>query len=155
MTLPERVDISYIGEDGQKHRPIMLHRAIFGSLERFLGILIEHTEGKFPLWLSPLQIGIATITEEVKNYAEYVEDRLRNEGFRVKIDVSNEKINYKIREMSLEKIPYILTIGKKEEASHTLNIRILGSQQTVDMSLDEFIDAVKMKIKLKEKEYNL
>ena len=155
MNLPERFDISYIGEDGQKHRPIMLHRAIFGSLERFLGILIEHTEGKFPLWLSPLQIGIATITEEVKNYAEYVEDRLRNEGFRVKIDVSNEKINYKIREMSLEKIPYILTVGKKEEASHTLNIRILGSQQTVDMSLDEFIDAVKMKIKLKEKEYNL
>ena len=155
MNLPERFDISYIGEDGQKHRPIMLHRAIFGSLERFLGILIEHTEGKFPLWLSPLQIGIAIITEEVKNYAEYVEDRLRNEGFRVKIDVSNEKINYKIREMSLEKIPYILTVGKKEEASHTLNIRILGSQQTVDMSLDEFIDAVKMKIKLKEKEYNL
>ena len=155
MNLPERFDISYIGEDGQKHRPIMLHRAIFGSLERFLGILIEHTEGKFPLWLSPLQIGIATITEDLKNYAEYVEDRLRNEGFRVKIDVSNEKINYKIREMSLEKIPYILTVGKKEEASHTLSMSVLGSQQTVDISIDEFINAIKIKVRLKDKEYKL
>ena len=155
MNLPERFDISYIGEDGQKHRPVMLHRAIFGSIERFLGILIEHTEGKFPLWISPLQIGIATITEEVKTYADYVADRLKAEFLKVKVDTSNEKINYKIREMSLEKIPYILTIGKKEESSHTLNIRILGSQQTVDMSLDEFIDKIKLKIKLMEKDYNL
>lgn len=155
MNLPERFDISYIGDDGQKHRPVMLHRAVFGSIERFLGILTEHTEGKFPLWISPLQIGIATISESVKNYADYVEDRLKNEGFKVKTDISNEKINYKIREMSLEKIPYILTIGKKEETNHTLNIRILGEQKTVDMSLDEFIDKLKLKIKLKEKFYKL
>ena len=155
MNLPERFDINYIGEDGQKHRPVMLHRAIFGSLERFLGILIEHTEGKFPLWISPLQIGIATVTEEAANYAKYVEDRLKNEGFKVKIDVSNEKINYKIREMSLEKIPYILTIGKKEEKEHSVNIRIFGSQETCDLSLDDFIDKVKLKIKLKERDYNL
>ena len=155
MNLPERFDINYIGEDGQKHRPVMLHRAIFGSLERFLGILIEHTEGKCPLWINPLQIGIATVTEEAANYAEYVNDRLKNEGFRVKIDTSNEKINYKIREMSLEKIPYILTVGKKEEKDHSLNIRILGSQKTIDLSLDEFIGKLKLKIKLKERYYNI
>ena len=155
MNLPERFDIHYIGEDGQKHRPVMLHRAIFGSLERFLGILIEHTEGKFPLWFSPLQIGIATITDDVVNYAEYVEHRLENEGLKVKLDTSNEKISYKIREMSLEKIPYILTIGKKEAKDHSLNIRILGSQDTVDLSLDEFIEKIKLKIDLKEKDYNL
>lgn len=155
MNLPERFDISYIGEDGQKHRPIMLHRAIFGSIERFLGILIEETEGKFPLWINPLQIGIATITEEVKHYAEYIEERLKNELLSVRLDTSNEKINYKIREMSLEKIPYILTVGNKEVESHTLNIRILGSQNTVDMSIDEFITKLKLKIKLKEKDYSL
>ena len=155
MNLPERFDINYIGEDGQKHRPVMLHRAIFGSLERFLGVLIEHTEGKFPLWISPLQVGIATVTDEANNYAEYVEDRLKNEGLKVKIDISNEKISYKIREMSLEKIPYILTIGKKESKDHSLNIRILGSQETIDLSLDEFINRVKLKINLKEKDYNL
>ena len=155
MNLPERFDINYIGEDGQKHRPVMLHRAIFGSLERFLGILIEHTEGKFPLWISPLQIGIATVTEEAANYAAYVNDRLKNEGFKVKVDTSNEKINYKIREMSLEKIPYILTVGEKEEKDHSLNIRILGSQETIDLSLDEFISKLKLKIKLKERDYNI
>ncbi|MBR2141140.1 MAG: threonine--tRNA ligase [Rickettsiales bacterium] len=155
MNLPERFDISYIGEDGQKHRPIMLHRAIFGSIERFMGILIEHTEGKFPLWISPLHIGIATVVDDAKTYAEYVEDRLRNEGFKIKIDVSNEKINYKIREMSLEKIPYVLTIGKKEEKDHTVNVRTLGSQDNIDISLDDFIGKLKMKIKLKDKDYNL
>ncbi len=155
MNLPARFGISYVGEDGQKHEPIMFHRAIFGSIERFLGIFIEHTEGKFPLWMNPLQFGIANISDDSKTYAKYVYDRLTGEGLKAKLDTSNEKIGYKIREMSLEKIPYILTIGKKEEASHTVNVRILGEENTIDLSLDELINKVKMKIKLKEKNYSL
>ncbi len=155
MNLPARFGISYVGEDGQKHEPIMFHRAIFGSIERFLGIFIEHTEGKFPLWMNPMQFGIANISDDSKTYAKYVYDRLTGEGLKAKLDTSNEKIGYKIREMSLEKIPYILTIGRKEEASHTVNVRILGEENTIDLSLDELINKVKMKIKLKEKNYSL
>lgn len=155
MNLPARFGISYVGEDGQKHEPIMFHRAIFGSIERFLGIFIEQTEGKFPLWMNPLQFGIANISEDSKIYAKYVYDRLLTEGLKAKLDISNEKIGYKIREMSLEKIPYILTIGKKEESSHTVNVRILGNDKTLDLSLDELINKVKIKIRLKENGYDL
>ncbi|MDR1498685.1 MAG: threonine--tRNA ligase [Rickettsiales bacterium] len=153
MNLPARFGITYIAEDGQKHEPVMLHRAIFGSIERFIGIFIENTEGKFPLWINPLPVGIATITEDSGDYAEYVRDRLVNEDLRVKLDTSNETIGHKIREMSLEKIPYILTIGKKEKSSNTLNVRILGEQDTVDLPVDKFIEAIKLKIKLKESSY--
>lgn len=154
MNLPARFGISYVGEDGQRHEPIMFHRAIFGSIERFLGIYIENTEGKFPLWMNPLQFGIANISDDSKHYAEYLRDRLVSEGFKVKLDTSNEKINYKIREMSLEKIPYILTVGKREESSHSVNIRILGEDnKTVDMSIDELLEKVKLKIKLKDRDY--
>ncbi len=105
--------------------------------------------------MNPMKFGIANISDDSKTYAKYVYDRLTGEGLKAKLDTSNEKIGYKIREMSLEKIPYILTIGRKEEASHTVNVRILGEENTIDLSLDELINKVKMKIKLKEKNYSL
>lgn len=155
MNLPQKFDISYIGEDGQKHKPIMLHRAIFGSIERFMGILIEETEGKLSLWLNPLQIVIATISQEADAYAEYVCRKLKNEGFRVQLDNSNEKINYKIREYSIQRVPYIFTMGKKEAEKHSVNIRILGQENTLDLTLDEAIEQIKLKVKLKDKDYIL
>jgi threonyl-tRNA synthetase len=155
MNLPSRFGITYIGEDGAKHEPIMLHRAIFGAIERFLGIFIENTDGKFPLWINPLQIGIATITDDNKNYANYVYDRFKKEELRVKLDTSNEKISYKIREMSLEKIPYILVIGNKEAQTHTVNIRTIDETETIELPLDEFIEKINSKIKIKDKNYNL
>lgn len=114
MNLPERFDVSYIGEDGEKHRPIMLHRALFGSLERFTGIMIEHYAGKFPFWLAPLQVVVATITDEGNDYAKEVLAALKKAGIRAEIDLRNEKISYKIREHSLKKVPVMLVIGKKK-----------------------------------------
>ena len=137
MNLPERFDISYIGEDGEKHRPVMLHRALFGSIERFLGILIEHHAGKLPLWLSPEQVVVLPVTSASDNYAEEVAKTLRKAGLSVKTDTRNEKINYKIREHSVEKIPVIMVVGAKEEADKTVTIRRLGSEEQKVMSLAE------------------
>lgn len=155
MNLPKRFEMSYIGDDGQKHEPIMLHRAILGSIERFMGIFIEHTDGKFPLWLSPLQMAVATVVNDVDDYANKVFDNLKENGFQVCLDNSNEKISYKIRELSLQKIPYILTVGKKEKENHEVNIRIFGEQETYNLDLDKFIRLVKEKIKNKDKDYIL
>lgn len=155
MNLPARFDMSYIGEDGQKHQPVMLHRAILGSIERFMGILIEHTEGKFPLWLNPLQICVATITDEARDFAVDLTEKLKAVGFKVRLDDSNEKISYKIREASLEKIPYIFSIGKKEMESNSVNVRILGSENTYTFAIDEVIKKIQNKIKTKEKGFEL
>ena len=137
MNLPQRFDISYIGEDGEKHQPVMLHRALFGSIERFLGILIEHHAGKLPLWLSPEQVVVLPVTSASDNYAEEVAKTLRKAGLSVKTDTRNEKINYKIREHSVEKIPVIMVVGAKEEADKTVTIRRLGSEEQKVMSLAE------------------
>lgn len=132
--LPERLDATYVGEDGQKHRPVMLHRAILGSLERFVGVLIEHYAGRFPVWLAPVQVVVASITTEANQYAQEVLDQLRNRGIRAEVDVRNEKIPYKIREHSLQKVPYIYVVGKREAEEKTVAIRKLGGeQQTVTM----------------------
>ena len=139
MNLPERFDVSYIGEDGEKHRPIMLHRALFGSLERFTGIMIENTAGKFPFWLAPLQIVVATITDEGNAYAEEVAKALKKAGLRVETDLRNEKISYKVREHSLKKVPVILAIGKREAADRTVAIRRLGEEKQTVMPLDDAI----------------
>ncbi len=112
--LPERLDASYIGEDGERHRPIMLHRAIFGSYERFIGILIEHYAGRFPVWLAPVQAVVATIVSDADGYAEEAAAKLAAAGIRVETDLRNEKINYKVREHSVAKVPVLLVVGKRE-----------------------------------------
>ena len=139
MNLPQRFDISYIGEDGEKHQPVMLHRALFGSIERFLGILIEHHAGKLPLWLSPEQIVVAPIVSEFDDYAEEVVSLLRKAGIYAKSDLRNEKINYKVREHSVTKIPVIAVVGAKERENRTVTLRRLGSDKQEILSLDEFI----------------
>ena len=137
--LPERLDASYIGEDSQRHRPIMLHRAILGSLERFIGILIENYAGKFPLWLAPVQAVVATITSDADSYAVQVLEQLKKIGIRAEIDLRNEKINYKIREHSLAKTPQIWVVGKREADERNVAIRRLGSDAQEILALDEAI----------------
>ncbi len=139
MNLPERFDISYIGEDGEKHRPVMLHRALFGSIERFLGILIEHHAGKLPLWLSPLPIMVAPIVSEFDGYAEEIVAELDKVGIKAQSDLRNEKINYKVREHSLSKVPVIVVVGAKEKENRSVTIRRLGSEKQETMSLADFI----------------
>jgi threonyl-tRNA synthetase len=135
--LPERLNAEYVGEDGQKHRPVMLHRAILGSFERFIGIMIENYGGAFPLWLAPVQVVIATITSDADSYAEEAAARLREAGLRVELDVRNEKIGYKIREHSVGKVPIIAAVGRKEAETRTLALRRLGSEGQVILPLDE------------------
>ena len=138
LNLPERLGASYIDEDGQKKTPVMLHRALFGSLERFTGILIEHYAGHLPLWLSPIQVIIATITSDSDDYGYKIMNELKSTGIRAEIDIRNQKIGYKIREHSDAKIPIILAIGKKEVQDKTVSVRRLGSQDTKVIKLDEF-----------------
>lgn len=139
FVLPERLNANYIGEDGQKHRPVMLHRAILGSLERFIGILIEEYAGKFPLWLSPVQAIVTTITNEADDYAKQVQEQLLDAGIRCEIDISSNKINYKVREHSNAKVPLILAVGAKEQVENTVSVRRLGSEGQKVVSLAEFI----------------
>lgn len=139
--LPERLGAEYVGEDGQKHRPVMMHRAILGSLERFIGMLIEHYAGKFPLWLAPVQIVVTPITSDVDGYATEVAAACRKAGLRVETDLRAEKVNYKIREHSLKKVPLIYVVGKKEAESRQVAIRRLGGEAQDVMSLEEAISA--------------
>ena len=143
LNLPGRLGATYVAEDGQKKVPVMLHRALFGSLERFTGILIEHYAGHLPLWLSPSQVVVATITSESDNYAFDVKDQLSKNGLRTEVDIRNEKIGYKIREHSNAKIPIILAVGKKEAEEKTVSVRRLGSQETLVVKLDELISDLK------------
>ena len=141
--LPERLDAAYVGEDGQKHRPIMFHRAIFGSYERFIGILIEHYAGRFPLWLAPVQAVVATIVSDADAYAGEVAARLEAAGIRVQTDLRNEKINYKVREHSLAKVPLLLVVGKREAEEGTIALRRLGSDEHQKvMSLEEAVSMI-------------
>jgi len=142
FNLPERFGAFYIGADGEKKVPVMIHRAICGSMERYLGILIEHFAGHFPLWLAPLQVVVATITSDGDAYALDVRDALRRAGLRADADLRNEKINYKVREHSVQKVPVILVVGKREMDERTVNIRRLGSQNQSSMSLEAAIAAL-------------
>ncbi|MEM6857013.1 MAG: threonine--tRNA ligase [Pseudomonadota bacterium] len=137
--LPDRLDATYIGEDGEKHRPVMLHRAIFGSYERFIGILIEHFAGRLPAWLSPVQAVVATIVSDADDYAKVAVTKLETAGIRVDSDLRNEKINYKVREHSLAKVPYLLVVGKREAEEGTVAMRILGEKEQKVLLLDEAI----------------
>ena len=150
FVLPERLDASYVGEDGQKHRPVMLHRAILGSFERFLGVLIEHYAGKFPLWLSPVQIVVATISDAHSEYAEQVKNELAAKGLRVETDLRNEKISYKVREHSHNKIPVILVVGDKEREQRAVTMRRIGSKENMSINLDEALQSLSLEAKQPE-----
>jgi threonyl-tRNA synthetase len=143
FVMPERLDASYIAEDGQKHRPVMLHRAIFGSMERFLGILIENFAGKLPFWLAPLQVVVATITDDSRSYGEEVAAVLRAAGLRVETDLRNEKINYKVREHSLAKVPVLAVVGKREAERREVALRWLGGNEQEVLALDEALNRLK------------
>ena len=136
--LPERLDAEYVGEDGARHRPMMLHRATVGSMERFIGLLIEHYAGAMPVWLSPVQVVVTGITDAQADYVQSVAKTLRNQGLRVETDLRNEKITYKIREHSLQKLPYILVVGDKEKEAGAVAVRARGNQDLGVMSLDAF-----------------
>jgi threonyl-tRNA synthetase len=139
FVLPERLDANYIGEDGEKHHPVMLHRAILGSFERFLGIMIENFAGKFPLWLAPTQVVVATITNDADDYAKDVLSALKTAGIRAEIDLRNEKINYKVREHSLAKVPLMLIVGKKEAENHSVALRVLGGANQEILALPDAV----------------
>jgi len=143
FALPERFELEFVGADGERHRPIMLHRVILGSIDRFLGVLIEHYAGAFPVWLSPVQVKILTITDRSANYARSVAGRLREEGFRVESDLRNEKIGYKIREARLEKVPYMLILGDKEADTGAVAVRHREDGDRGTVSLEEFVEGVK------------
>ena len=140
LNLPERLDATYVGEDGLKHNPVMLHRALFGSLERFIGILIEHYAGNLPIWLAPVQAVVAPITSDINEYAESVFSSLKNNGIRVEKDLRNEKISYKIRENSLKKIPYQLILGKNEMEDNTVTLREFGNDKQEKIKFEKLND---------------
>jgi threonyl-tRNA synthetase len=142
FALPDRFDLSYIGQDGQKHKPVMLHRVVFGSLERFMGILIEHYAGAFPCWMSPIQVKILTISENHVKYCKEIESLLKDKNIRVSIDTRNEKIGYKIREARLEKVPYMFIVGDKEAESNSVSVWIRGQGDKGQVSLDEIINEI-------------
>jgi len=142
FNLPERLDASYIGEDGKKHRPVMLHRAVLGALERFIGIMIENYAGKLPLWLAPVQCVVATITSDADGYAQEIYKRMFDAGLRVELDMRNEKINYKVREHSLAKVPVMFVVGKREAEEKKVAIRRLGSQDQEVESTDQAIETL-------------
>lgn len=147
FNLPERFDLSFIGEDNKKHRPVMLHRVILGSIERFISILIEHYKGAFPLWLAPVQVIVVNITDKQLDYAKSIANRLREEDIRVEEDFRNEKLGFKIREAQLRKIPYIIIVGDNEVATSTITIRGRDREEKKGIALSEFLDIIKEKIK--------
>ncbi|MBZ5648029.1 MAG: threonine--tRNA ligase [Acidobacteriia bacterium] len=146
FTLPERFQLEYVGEDGQRHQPLMVHRALYGSVERFFGVLIEHYAGAFPVWLSPVQTVIVPISERHAEYAKGVGDLLTKAGVRVEVDARNEKMNAKIREHAMQKVPFILVVGDKEAESARVNVRTRGKEKTEDMPTTAFMAHIRMLI---------
>ncbi len=149
--LPERFQLEYTGADGEKHRPIMIHRVVFGSIERFIGVITEHFAGAFPVWLSPVQARVMPITDRASDYAKQLAERLDQEGVRVDTDLRNEKIGYKIREAQMQKLPYMLVVGDKEAESGTVSVRTRGGVDLGAMPVDEFIAKIKEEIKTRAK----
>ena len=142
FTLPERFDLGYVGQDGERHRPVMVHRAILGSLERFIGILVEHCAGAFPTWLAPVQARVVTVTDKHDEFAQKVRDILKAKGLRVEADLRNEKLGYKVRAAQLEKIPYVLVVGDKELEAGEVNVRLRGGETLGSMALDRVADRI-------------
>lgn len=146
FSMPERFEIEYVGSDGKFHRPVMIHRAVFGSVERFYGILVEHYAGAFPLWLSPTQVRVCSIAEKHEKYAQEVVEKLKAEGFRADLDIAREKIGYKIREAEMQKIPYTAVVGDKEEEAKTVAVRGRGKKDLGVMSVEDLIKKMKQEI---------
>ena len=148
MNLPERFDLTYVDKDGSKKRPVMLHRVIYGSIERFIGILIEHYAGAFPLWLSPVQINVIPVNNEYHlEYAEKILNILKETNYRVELDSRDEKMGYKIRESQTKKIPYTLVLGNNERDNNTVTYRKFGQEKTTTITLEEFLDMLANQIK--------
>lgn len=145
--LPQRFDIDYIGADGEKHRPIMLHRVVFGSIERFIGILIEHYAGKFPAWIAPAQVKVLPVSDKYNDYAKKVEEYLNENDIRVEVDNKNEKLGYKIREARMDKVPYMVIVGENEQNHDSVSIRQrdaeVDKQELGEMKLDQLVELVK------------
>lgn len=150
FSMPSRLDAKFVGEDGARHTPVMIHRALLGSLERFIGILIEHHAGRFPVWLSPVQTMVMSITEKHGDYVEEVVESLRNQKFRVEGDLRNEKIGLKIREHTLQRIPYLLVVGERETENRTVAVRMRNGEDLGEMSLDAFAQRLRHEIALRE-----
>ena len=149
FNLPERLDTNFVGEDGVKHRPVMLHRAILGSFERFIGILIEHYAGSLPVWLSPIQVIVLNITDKHSEYSKEIRNSIKKNGFRVKSDLRKEKITYKIRDHSMQKVPYLLVVGDKELKNNSISVRARGGVDLGSMSLGKFLEILKKDIEKK------
>ena len=147
--LPQRFDIDYIGADGEKHRPIMLHRVVFGSIERFIGILLEHYAGKFPAWIAPVQVKVLPVSDKYNDYAKKVEEFLEENDIRAEVDVRSEKLGYKIREARMDKVPYMIIIGENEKNNMSVSVRQrdaeleLDKQDMGEMSLEQVVNLVK------------
>ena len=150
FNLPERLDARFVGEDGEKHHPVMMHRAILGSVERFIGILIEEFDGNFPVWLSPIQAVIINISQKHEKKAREIQEKLKSRGFRVKLDLRNEKITYKIRDHSMQRVPYQLVVGDKEEETNTVSVRARKGEDLGSMKIEDFSNMLSEKIKSKE-----
>ena len=146
MQMPERFELEYVGEDGQKHRPVMIHRVVLGSIERFIGVITEHFAGAFPAWLNPVQVKLLTVTDRVDNYAKDISARLDAMGFRVEIDDRNEKIGKKIREATMEKVPYMLVLGDRDMENDTVSVRHRSGEDLGAMSLDQFAAMLKNEV---------
>ena len=148
--LPQRFELEYVGSDGEKHRPIVIHRVIFGSIERFIGILIEHFAGKFPTWLAPVQVKILPIADKFNDYAQSVRKKLYESGVRVEVDDRNEKIGYKIREARNERVPYMIVIGEKEEIEENISLRSRKNGDEGSMKVEELINRIIKEVKNKD-----
>jgi threonyl-tRNA synthetase len=143
FNLPARFELEYIGDDGERHQPVMVHRALFGSVERFFGVLIEHYAGAFPFWLAPVQVGLVPISEKHLDYAHSVKQRLEAAGLRVELDASNQKMNARIRDFGLQKVPFILIMGDKESATDSVSVRVRGKGDQGSQTLEEFLTHAK------------
>ena len=146
MQLPERFELEYVGADGEKHRPVMIHRVVFGSIERFIGVITEHFAGAFPTWLAPVQVKVMPITDRVAGYAESVAAKLNEHGIRVETDLRNEKIGYKIREAQTQKIPYMLIVGDKEAENGTVSVRTRAGGDEGAVAVEDFIEKISAEI---------
>jgi threonyl-tRNA synthetase len=149
FNLPTRFGLEYVGEDGQRHEPVMVHRALYGSIERFFGVLIEHYAGAFPVWLSPMQVVLVPIAERHVEYANKVADQLKAQGVRVEVDARNEKMNAKIREHAMQKVPFMLVVGDKEAEANQVNVRTRGKEKTETVPTADFVERVKELIETK------
>jgi threonyl-tRNA synthetase len=152
FNLPQRFELEYVGEDGERHQPVMVHRALFGSVERFFGVLIEHYAGAFPLWLAPVQIGLVPISERHQEYAKKVQEQLQKHGFRVELDARNEKMNAKIRDFTLQKVPYVLIMGDKESEAGAVSVRTRGKGDQGSIAFDNFLAGIQQRLASKSTE---